>query len=397
MSSAAGADSMAQTEPRPPESGRLLANMVLFARLLRVGELKVTPTQVSSWVEALDHVELGSKHQVKDAARAVLVSDSSELAWFDAAFELFWQRRDAEELNELELGLLVQRQDRTELQLAEPGDKGSGESAREPVITWSDQERLRDKPFTALNHQERRAVEELIARLQFEPPPVTSRRKRLRRSGREIDLRSALRRNLKNGAELIELPRLHKRLRPRPVIALCDVSGSMEAYSRLLLHFVYALSHRQKSRSRVESFAFGTRLTRLSNDLRIRQIDAALRAAIERIGDWGGGTRTGEALRTFHRHWAPRVLGRGAIVLIISDGWDRGDPRLLGKELARLQRTCDQLIWLNPLLGSADYEPLTRGMQAALPHLDRFLPVHNLRSLEQLAVLLDEADLSRRS
>jgi uncharacterized protein with von Willebrand factor type A (vWA) domain len=165
----------------------------------------------------------------------------------------------------------------------------------------------------------------------------------------------------------------------------------MEAYARLLLHFVYVIGHRdsaQQGLEKVEAFAFGTRLTRITPYLRSSDPDRALAEATRHIEDWGGGTRTGEALESFNRDWSRRVLGQGAVVLIISDGWDRGDIELLGREMDRLHRSCHRVIWLNPLLGSPSYEPLTRGMQAALPHVDDFLPVHNLRSLEQLGEAL---------
>ena len=191
---------------------------------------------------------------------------------------------------------------------------------------------------------------------------------------------------------------MHKRHRQRrkkrrPLVLLCDISGSMEPYSRLLLHFIYAISHSQDSAAqlgleKVEAFVFGTRLTRLTRQLRHRDIDRAIQEASRRIEDWGGGTRTGEALKEFNFTWSRRVLGRGAVVMIISDGWDRGDIGLLGREMERLKMSCYRVVWLNPLLGSSNYEPLTRGMQAALPFIDDFLPVHNLHSLEQLGALL---------
>ena len=185
-----------------------------------------------------------------------------------------------------------------------------------------------------------------------------------------MDLRSIMRRNLTRGGELVVLPRRRRRLRSRPIVVIGDVSGSMERYSRVLLHFIEGLPRA----AHVASFVFATRLTRLRSG-----------TSVEDVRDWGGGTRIGEALRTFNTRWARRVMRNGPIVLIVSDGWDRGDPALLARELARVRRSCRRLIWLNPLLGSARYEPLTRGMQAALRHVDDFLPVHNLASLESLA------------
>jgi uncharacterized protein with von Willebrand factor type A (vWA) domain len=187
---------------------------------------------------------------------------------------------------------------------------------------------------------------------------------------------------LMRGGDLFDIPRRRRRVATRPIVLLGDVSGSMERYSRLLLHLVYGLAH---SASRVEAFLFATRLTRVTRRLAPRRGSRAPADLARDVQDWGGGTRIGEALHAFNTRWARRVMRNGPVVLIVSDGWDRGDPVLLNQELARVRRHCRRLIWLNPLLGSARYEPLTRGMQAALRHVDDFLPAHNLASLEQLA------------
>lgn len=191
---------------------------------------------------------------------------------------------------------------------------------------------------------------------------------------------------------MLTFARREPRKKPRPLVVIADISGSMERYTRLLLHFIYSLT--QGLRQRVEAFAFGTRLTRLSRHMRHRDVARALAGVSHAVSDWSGGTRIGESLRTFNYDWARRVLGGGAVVLLISDGWDRGDPELLAKEVDRLRRSCHRLIWLNPLLGSPEYEPLTRGMVAALPYVNDFLPVHNLESLEELARHLERLDRS---
>ena len=183
------------------------------------------------------------------------------------------------------------------------------------------------------------------------------------------------------GGDLLDLPRRERRDRARPIVLIGDVSGSMERYTRVLLHFMYGLAH---SGTRVETFLFATRLTRVTGRLAGRG-NQSLSHMVRDVQDWGGGTRIGEALRTFTTQWARRVMRHAPVVLIVSDGWDRGDPALISQELERVRRSCRRLIWLNPLLGSARYEPLTRGMQAALKHVDDFLPAHNLASLEQLA------------
>lgn len=381
--------------------GHLLRNIVLFGRLLRAGSLDVTPTQLRDWVAALELVDLARKRDVKAAARAVLVSRRRDLPWFDKAFELFWQARDPRQLEQLELGLLVQRRtERTRrtavrklaLQDDEGDDDRPGKTDR-TVHTplYSAREALRRKDFAQLEGDELEEIRQLMATMHWELETRRTRRLRPNSGGRRLDLRRTLRRNLAHGGELVELVGRDRRRRRRPLVLLCDISGSMEPYSRLLLHFIYAVSHPRSADpgiSRVEAFAFGTRLTRLTRELAERDVDRALQAAAHRIEDWGGGTRTGDALREFNFIWSRRLLGQGAAVLIISDGWDRGDIALLGKEMERLHRSCHRLIWLNPLLGSPRYQPLTRGIQAAMPHIDDFLPVHNLASLEQLGDLL---------
>jgi len=199
-------------------------------------------------------------------------------------------------------------------------------------------------------------------------------------------MRRALAGSVKTAGLIVRLPRRTRRLRRRPIVLLCDVSGSMERYSRMLVHFAHAL---ELSHVRVESFVFSTTLTRITDELRTRGIDVAVSAAARAVPDWSGGTRIGEALKTLHQRWMRRVLHGGPVVLLISDGWDRGDPDLLRQQVARLQRSSHRLIWLNPLIGTADYAPLTRGLQAALPYVDDFLPARTLTNLVDLSVHLN--------
>ena len=380
--------------------GHLLRNIVLFGRLLRVGSLDVTPTQLRDWVAALELVDLARKRDVKAAAQAVLVSRRRDLPWFSKAFELFWQARDPRELEQLELGLMIQRRtERTKraaiqklaLNDSDSGDRSDDRDRTARAQLYSAREALRQKDFAQLEGDELDEIKRLMATMHWQLETRRTRRLRPDRHGHRLDLRRTLRRSLTQGGEMVDLVHRGRKHRRRPLVLLCDISGSMEPYSRLLLHFIYAVSHPRSADpgvSRVEAFAFGTRLTRLTQELAERDVDRALQAAAHRIEDWGGGTRTGDALREFNFTWSRRLLGQGAAVLIISDGWDRGDIDLLGHEMERLQRSCHRLIWLNPLLGSPDYQPLTRGIVAALPHVDDFLPVHNLASLEQLGDLL---------
>jgi uncharacterized protein with von Willebrand factor type A (vWA) domain len=207
--------------------------------------------------------------------------------------------------------------------------------------------------------------------------------------GSRIDLRRTLSRSLRTGGEIISLPRRTWRIHPRPILLLCDVSGSMELYTRTLLLFAHALSRRRRD---VEAFLFATRLTRVTHELRAAKPDAAMAAVSRAVQDWSGGTRIGDALRVFHQRWRRRTLHSRSIVILISDGWDRGEPRVLRDEIARLHRSCHRLIWLNPLIGTIDYAPLTRGLQAALPFVDDFLPVRTLRDVRDLALHLGALD-----
>jgi uncharacterized protein with von Willebrand factor type A (vWA) domain len=203
------------------------------------------------------------------------------------------------------------------------------------------------------------------------------------RAGDTLDLRRTVRLNLRTGGELLVRAWKRRKTKPRPLVILCDISGSMEHYSRMLLHFIHAISSGFDF-DRVEAFLFSTRLTRITRQLAHRDVDDALDAVEAQVPDWGGGTRIGDALHRFNYYWARRVLGRGAVVLIISDGWDRGEPRALAAEMERLQKSCHRLIWLNPLIGSEGYQPVTQGLRSALPYVDDFLSVRNLASLEQL-------------
>ena len=269
------------------------------------------------------------------------------------------------------------------------GDDGAGRPLDlEPAPgAWSDDERLRERDFATYTDAERRAVRRLIARIAARAPRRRSRRMRPGRTrGHRPDLRATTRLSLRNGGELLERRWREPTLRPRRLVLILDVSGSMTPYARVLLQYVQASV---AARARVEAFAFGTHLTRITRELGGRDPDAALTRAAERVTDWSGGTRIGESLATLNREHGRRI-GRGAFVVLLSDGWDRGEPEVLGAELGRLRRTAHRLVWLNPLAADPRYQPLTRGMLAAMPHVDRLLPGNSLASLEQLAELMEE-------
>jgi hypothetical protein len=380
----------------------LLHNLILFGRLLRGLGLDVNPGRVMDVAHALEFVEIGFKSDFYYTTRSLLVHRREDMPLFDQAFAAFW--RAPREGWEIQLPAPARSQRRRKPIVtppplrAPPAEAGadSNPPTNEPpvlevTLTYSAAEVLRRKDFSEMTGEEVAEVKALIARLVWQ---LGERRTRRRRPGRGpwLDLRRTLRRNMRHGGEMLTWARREPKFKPRPLVIIADISGSMERYTRLLLHFIYSLT--MALHQPVESFVFGTRLTRVTRQLQHKQVDRALQEVSRVVNDWAGGTRIGEVLKTFNFDWGRRVLGRGAVVLIISDGWDRGEPALLKREMARLHRSCSRLIWLNPLLGSPEYEPLTRGMQTALPNIDDFLPVHNLTSLEELAQRL--SDLSAR-
>jgi hypothetical protein len=373
----------------PPANGHLFRNLVLFGRALRGAGLAVDPARMLTLVRALEHVDVGRRQDFSMTARCCLVNRPQDLPIFDEVFRIFW-RQIKDSTSTMDLRSLGEQRRYRPPELAPPsqddgaeGDGEEGEPGDRVVVTptYSAREVLRAKDFAAYDADEVAHARRMMAELAWD---VGSRRTRRWSAGdgRMLDVRRTLRTGLRFGGELVELERRARRDKPRPLVLICDVSGSMEQYTRMLLHFMHAVFAR---RGRVEAFLFATRLTRVTRQLAHRGVDRAVSEVAQAVPDWAGGTRIGDAFKTFNYRWSRRVLGSGAVVLVISDGWDRGEPATLSAELARLQRSCHRLIWLNPLLGNVDYQPLTRGMQAALPFVDDFLPVHNLASLEQLA------------
>ena len=384
-------------------NGQFLHNLLLFGRVLRRLGLDVNPGRMMDLVSALDHIEIGQRSDFFFAARTLLVHDREDLSLFDEAFALFW-RKPSENWDSSWQGLTKRRKPagpivtHPPLKEAAPKENDAASSSAEPLTvievtrTYSDREILRHKNFAEMDAEESEAVKQMMSRLLWK---VSQRRTRRHRPGKGhlLDLRRTLRLSLRSEGEVFNWSYREPKLKPRPLVVIADISGSMERYTRLLLHFIYGM--KAALSQPVEAFVFSTRLTRITRPLQIRDLDLALKNVGQLVNDWAGGTRIGESLKMFNFEWGRRVLGRGAVVLIISDGWDRGDVDLLKREMARLKRNCYRLIWLNPLLGAPGYEPLTRGIQAALPNIDNFLPVHNLASLEDLADRL--SDLNRRS
>ena len=374
----------------------LAVNLLAFGRLLRALGLEVTASQSREALTAVAAVGVARRSDVYHALRATLLSRSTDLAIFDAAFTAFWRDHSAVERRRP----AGDGYDRavTQAEIAGPGVDTPGTSAADgpdvapddapataTIRTWSGTETLRDQDFADVTSAELDQMRAALSTLAWNPGARRTRRW-TPGAGARVDLRRAWRESVRSG-ELLRLPTRTRTTRPRPLVLLADVSGSMERYSRMLLHFAYAL---QRTHGRVEVFLFSTRLTRVTRDLARGSIDAAVTAVSRRVPDWSGGTRIGEALRAFHVRWARSVLSRRPVVLVVSDGWDRGDPSVLREQVSRLQRSCHRLVWLSPLLGTADYQPLTRGLVAALPFVDDFLPARTLRNLEDLARHLNQ-------
>ena len=374
-----------------------LDNLLTFSRLLRRAGIDVQPGRVLDVVEALRHVDLSHRDEVHAACRALLVHRHEQLALFDRAFAEFWRERQEggtqtpaasgeprSSAAAVEALLLLD-------EIPASNDERDVPAPERGIKTWSARGGLADKDFATFTAEELDEARIALSRLEWNPGMRRTRRW-VRGRGARVDLRRAIAESLRTGGEVVRLPRRVRRIRSRPLVLLCDVSGSMEQYSRMLLHFAYALMSRHH---RVEAFLFSTRLTRITTQLRQHSPEHAIAAVSRSVHDWSGGTRIGEAIKEFHGRWARRTLSGGAVVLLISDGWDRGDPAELRKQIARLQRRCHRLIWLNPLIGTNDYAPLTRGLQAALPFVDDFLPSRTLTNLADLAGHLNTLTVRR--
>jgi uncharacterized protein with von Willebrand factor type A (vWA) domain len=359
---------------------------VAFARVLRGAGIDVPVGATLTFAQALAVVGFADRDAVYWAGRATLCTAPEQTATYDRAFTVFWER--------VSVDGGVAEEDPIEIVLAldVPGNETAGADAAEPsdtpvvAVRWSPREVLRHRDFAAYTPAEfvvaRRHMDDL--RLQGATRP--SRRRRRSKGARGTpDLRRTVRRSLRAGGEPMERAFLEPSTRSRRLVLLLDVSGSMEPYARAFVRFVHAAV---VSRARVEVFALGTRLTRITRELMSRDPDAAVRAAARRVADWSGGTRLGEGVRAYNDTWGVRGMARGAVVVVFSDGWDRGDPEVLAEQMARLSRVAYKVVWVNPLKASPGYAPLAQGMAAALPYVDEFVEGHSLAALEELAEVI---------
>lgn len=396
-------------------------NLMTFGRRLRKAGLKVGTGKIIELFDAMQAIGMARKDDVQAAARAVLVNRPDQMTAFDVEFERFWRdlvsqaaplfdqrteeevggrppeeqreesadesRKPNEETGEGEekFSLSVQGSE----DLDDASDMDDFEAPPEDVLVFSASEALRKKDFSQFTPEEIARARRLMERMHWKLGTRKTRRRERAKRGEFIDQRTMLRASMRHGGVPLQLKYRRRREKMRPLVLICDISGSMDRYSRILLQFVHTL---ETGLDNVEVFVFGTRLTRITRELRKRNVDQAIEDVVNAVDDWSGGTRIGEAIREFNYRWSRRVLRSNATVVMISDGWDRGDPFLLGEEMARLQRSCRRLVWLNPLLGAPGYQPLTQGIRAALPYVDYFMPIHNLQSLEALADLLGSVD-----
>jgi len=392
---------------------RLLAESVGFGRALRAAGLATDLGASVDFARALTLVDMGERDTVRAAGQAVFVRRRDDREVYDRVFARWWRRRSRrrpttdgptvpttdESAPEASDGIAAPTND--DAQLDDVGDQIDGipmpigaadddGAETDGVIVaptaYSASELLRHRDFDRMTAAELRDAERLVDLLEPRLELRRTRRYELHHHGRLLAPRTMLRRNIATGGQFTEWVWRRATKRPRHIVVLCDISGSMERHSRLLLRFVQALS--AAASVKTESFVFGTRLTRVTRLLRDRDRDRALARVAETVNDWAGGTRIGESFRDFNLHWARRTLRTSGVVIVVSDGWDRGDPALVATETARLRRNCHRLVWLNPLAGTPGYEPLAGGMRAAMPYIDDFVPAGTVASLERLGEIL---------
>ena len=384
---------------------KLAENVVHFARALRKAGVPVGPDRVMDGLRALELAGVENRDDFYWALASVFLSRREQFELFDQAFRLFWRERYL--LDRALQGLPVaspddRSPDKTSNRIAEalgltkqlPMRAGTQGDEPDVLLSASELERLQRRDFETMTAEELEQAKRLIAGLRLPIPQIRTRRLHPDAHGQRVDLRATLRASLRGNADIIALRRRSYRRRHPPLVVLCDISGSMSRYSRMFLHFLHAIT---SDRDRVHSFVFGTRLTNITRQLRHRDVDIALGAISGTVADWSGGTRIGATLKEFNQRWSRRVLGQNAVVMLISDGLDRDAGHDLTTQMERLHKSCHQLIWLNPLLRFEEFEPRAAGVRLMLPHVDAFLPAHNIESLTDLARSLRFAgEITRR-
>lgn len=391
---------------------RLVANIMHFGRVLRAAGLPLGPGKTLDAVAAVGEVGITDRKDFYWALHAVFVNRRDQHELFHQAFHIFWrdpkilERMMAVNLTEAIAGLvepppapppsrrlmdaLNPKNDQPETDKEKDREE---EIELDAILTASAHEVLQEMDFEDMSVDEIERARQAIQRMTLPLAEVPTRRFQVSNHQKRVDMRATMRAALRSGGGTIPLRWRKRRMRAPPLVILCDISGSMSRYSRMFMHFMHVLTN---DRDRVSTFVFGTRLSNISRYLRHKDIDYALNKATDAVEDWSGGTRIGECLEDFNRHWSRRVLGQGAVMLLISDGLDRDAGRGLEKEMDRLHKSCRRLIWLNPLLRFEGFEPKSQGIRAILPYVDEFRPVHNLESLTQLTEALNRPPGRRR-
>ena len=400
----------------PPKAAMLLpahdggaalgSNLVSFGRLLRRAGLPLGPAELLAGAAALEAIEIGDRAQVHAALRATMVHKHEHFFLFDHAFSLFWRDPEAgahaaamalmDGMKEQPKPSPASRRMAEAMQGDRPNPPRPPDQPPEERVdmsfTVSERERLQTMDFEAMSafelNEAKREIRKLVLPLDARP----TRRFRADPSGPVTDLRATIREGLRTGGEIMDIARRRRVVRPPPLVALCDISGSMARYAQILVHFLHAVAN---DRDRVHTFLFGTRLTNVTRQLKHRDAEVAFEMVAHAVPDWSGGTRIGESLEGFNRLWARRVLGQGAVVLLITDGLDREGAKGLSEATDRLRKSCRRLIWLNPLLRYAGFQPKSQGIRAMLPNVDEFRPVHNLASLRDLVSVLSDKRAGR--
>ena len=399
----------ADNAPSHDDSNRLAENIMHFARVLRAAGLPVGPGKVLDGVRAVIAAGVGSREDFYWTLFAVFVNRQDHREIFDQAFHIFWRNPRILErmlhmlMPQVEVEMDPSQNDAVSRRVAEALAKGEGaevpqaeaeeEIEFDAALTYSAREVLQGMDFESMSADEVTQAKAIIARMRLPIMAVPTRRLSPDPHGRRVDMRASLRAALRSSGGVPLRHRSPKQRHP-PLVVLCDISGSMSRYSRMFLHFMHAITN---DRDRVHTFVFGTRLTNITRHLRHRDVDIALEKVAEDVEDWSGGTRIGHCLHDFNADWSRRVLGQGAVVLMISDGLDRDAGEGIGGEVERLHKSCRRLIWLNPLLRYAGFEPKSKGIRALLPHVDDFRTVHNLASLGDLAAALSRPEPGRRT
>jgi len=376
-----------------PATGNIADNVVGFARALRAAGLPVGPGAVIDAMNALQVIDIGNRGDVYTTLEAIFVKRHEHALIFAQAFDLFF--RAAEEwksmLDSVALPDHARKKPppaarRVQEAMSQPSMREEPQVQEQDLrLSVSDKEILQTKDFAQMSAAEIAEVTRAIARMKLPQAELETRRRQPDPRGLKLDMRRTRRGSLRTGGEIIDIKKLGRITKPAPIVALLDISGSMSEYTRLFLHFLHAITD---ARKRVSVFLFGTRLTNVTRALRARDPDEALASCSQSVVDWAGGTRIATSLHAFNKLWARRVLGQGAIVLLISDGLEREADSRLAFEMDRLHRSCRRLIWLNPLLRYGGFEPRAQGIKMMLPHVDEFRPVHNLSSIEGLIMAL---------